>query len=413
MGAAASDVGVVRGRGDAARRPIRAAAKRAAAPDPGPGRGRGLRELDLCRRHHLCDRGTGRGAAADCRNRAGAAPAVFGRHGGRRRAGGLPRRAVPAQSAHGGCRARRRQSDRRSSFCRARRDVSGGASPCIGLAGLLAGSVADRISGDLCGGRYRAGRDAAKRRAAAGKTRDRSIGLSRRCRTVGVVALGQHGRRQQRSRAARGVAGRFGSDRGSGGGNDAAAAARRDRRHRARRAGSEPAGHRLDDKLQCRRHAGDGRRGFRANAGAVAGGAPLRRADRARRQQSAVPAGFDAVAGQYVVGAVGEPQLLLRRPRIGAGAGAVIERNARNDQCPVHSRVRRRGHAGRRRRHGEKIRLRRRRRRAAGQGLEQRSVRCESRLSLWRKIATADGGFTWPSRSTARYCVSFKFPRTN
>ena len=59
MGAAASDVGVMRGRGDAAGRPLRAAAKRAAAVGAGPGRGGGLRELDLCGRHHLCDRGTG------------------------------------------------------------------------------------------------------------------------------------------------------------------------------------------------------------------------------------------------------------------------------------------------------------------------------------------------------------------
>jgi hypothetical protein len=78
-----------------------------AAPDPGPGRGRRLRELDLCRRHHLCDRGTGGGAVAACRNRAGAALAVLCRHGGRRRVGGLPRRAVFEQSAHGGRRARR------------------------------------------------------------------------------------------------------------------------------------------------------------------------------------------------------------------------------------------------------------------------------------------------------------------
>ena len=42
VGAAASDVGVVRGGGDAAHSPIRAAAKRAAALDAGPGRGRGL-----------------------------------------------------------------------------------------------------------------------------------------------------------------------------------------------------------------------------------------------------------------------------------------------------------------------------------------------------------------------------------
>ncbi len=77
VGAAASDVGVVRGDGDAAHRPLCAAAKRAAARDPGPHRGGRLRELDLCRRHHLCDRRTGGGAVALCRNRAGAAAAVL------------------------------------------------------------------------------------------------------------------------------------------------------------------------------------------------------------------------------------------------------------------------------------------------------------------------------------------------
>ena len=59
MGAAASDVGVMRGGGDAAGCPLRAAAKRAVAVGTGPGRGRGLRKLDLCGRHHLCGRGTG------------------------------------------------------------------------------------------------------------------------------------------------------------------------------------------------------------------------------------------------------------------------------------------------------------------------------------------------------------------
>ena len=67
------------------------------------------------------------------------------------------------------------------------------------------------------------------------------------CRTVGVLALGQHARRQQRSRAARRVAGRFGSDRGSGGGIDALAAARRDRRNGDRRACPQPAGYGCDD----------------------------------------------------------------------------------------------------------------------------------------------------------------------
>jgi hypothetical protein len=59
LGAAASDVGVVRGHGDAARRPIRAAAEPRAACDAGPGRGRRLRKLDLCGRRDFRDRGTG------------------------------------------------------------------------------------------------------------------------------------------------------------------------------------------------------------------------------------------------------------------------------------------------------------------------------------------------------------------
>ena len=68
-------------------------------------------------------------------------------------------------------------------------------------------------------------------------------------------------------------------------------------------------------------------------------------------------------------------------PRIGAGACAVAAAAPRRDQCPVHPRIRRRGHRGRRERHGDALRLRSCRRRAAGQSLDQRPVRRECRLS--------------------------------
>ena len=322
------------------------------------------------------------GAGADCRNRAGAALAFFCRDGGRRRAGALPRRAVPATIRS--WRWPRAVATIRSSFvilrcwarCFRRRFA-------VHWIGRPIGSCCCRSSFRPSISRAAMALVAMLRNAAMKpeKLAVAALGRSRRCRTRRVVALGQHGRRQQRSRAARGVAGASVLIA-------AAAAGMMLLPRRAVIAATAIAGLVLSlpdtaamVKLQCRRHAGGGRRGFRANAGAVAGGAPLRCADRARRQQSAVPAGFDAVAGQHVVGAAGEPQLLLCRPRIGAGVGAVIERHARNDQCPVHSRFCRRGHAARRGRHGEKIRLRCRRRRAAGQGLEQRSVRREPRLS--------------------------------
>jgi len=51
-------------------------------------------------------------------------------------------------------------------------------------------------SSHLCGGRNRADGNGAQRRAVAGKTRNCGTGLSRRGRTVGVLAFGQHARRQ-------------------------------------------------------------------------------------------------------------------------------------------------------------------------------------------------------------------------
>ena len=127
-----------------------------------------------------------------------------------------------------------------------------------------------------------------------------------------------------------------------------------DRRPRARRPGSEPARHRADAGLEYRGHAAAGRGRVCASAGSMGRGAPLRAADRARRQQSAVSARPDALAGEYFLGAAGQSQLVLCRPRIGAGVCAAAAGAPRSDQRAIHSRLRGRGHAGRCRRDGAK-----------------------------------------------------------
>ena len=70
---------------------------------------------------------------------------------------------------------------------------------------------------------------------------------------------------------------------------------------------------RSDPVVLCGRNPTGGSRICRV-ARIMGGGSPAYRARRARRQQSAVPAGYDAVAGQHFLGAAGQPAVLLCRP---------------------------------------------------------------------------------------------------
>ena len=317
--------------------------------DAGAAGGRGLRELDLDRRRRVRGRGARWPAAMLL---IAAAPAE-------RLAvsGALRRRRDP------GDRPRLRRSCTTSSW---RRDCGAGGSPIavvplrgarrtgfpIGCAAFsicrpLAGVSADRISGDLRHRRCRAGGAVCDARSRSGDRRQAAFMALRGCSRLPAlsfsVAAGQHARRQQRSRLARGAAGgrwcsrsspRPGLRAGSRRGAWAAAAAASPRsllglpdggraRPRATRSGMLRAG----------------RQGVRADAGDVGGGAPARRARRAGRQQSAVPAGHDAMAGQHLLGAAGGPPLLLCRPRARARLRVAAARAPRRDRRAVHPRV--------------------------------------------------------------------------
>ena len=197
---------------------------------------------------------------------------------------------------------------------------------------------------------------------------------------------------------------------------------RRNARRRAARASiaaigawrprSQPAGHRANDARRISTARRDRTKRFRAVARTMGGGAPLCAAERACRQQSALPAGPDAVAGEYFLGAARQSQLLLCRPRNGAGLCAAAAGTPRGDQCAIHSRVCRRRHAGRRRRHGEGLWLRCRRGGAAGWRLGQRSVRREPGLPPGRSARRALEDLRAESRSSPAG-RPLKFRRTN
>ena len=136
---------------------------------------------------------------------------------------------------------------------------------------------------------------------------------------------------------------------------------------------------------QHRRRAEARRPNLGANARTVGRGEALRSARRAGRQQSAVPPRRHPLAGEHFLGVARQPQFLLCRARNGARLRAAAAAATRRDRYPVHPCLCRRGHRGRRERHGDALWLRGRRRRAARQSLEQRPVRREPRLSLGGK----------------------------
>ena len=176
---------------------------------------------------------------------------------------------------------------------------------------------------------------------APGQARRRGIGLPCRRGAFGVMAADEPCRLEQRPRAARHFAGAGDPDRGCCGRRHARSPPRPDCRRRSGRPRSHAARHREDAPLQYRRHAGPGRQCLRANAGAVAGGAPLRAADRARRQQSTIPAGPDAMAGEFKLGTAWPAQLMLCRARTGADLRAVDHGTPRGDRRAVRPGVRR------------------------------------------------------------------------
>ena len=95
-----------------------------------------------------------------------------------------------------------------------------------------------------------------------------------------------------------------------------------------------------------------GGQNFRESSGNMGGGAPLRRAKRSRRQQSAVPRRRDPVAGEYFLGFAGQPQLVLCKPRSGGSVCTAVAGASCGDQRPVRQGVRRRRLSGRRARDG-------------------------------------------------------------
>ncbi len=249
MGAAASDVGVVRGRGDAAARPLRATAKPCAAFDAGFNRGRRFRKLDLCRRRDIRDRGLGLRAHPVRRRATQAADPLRSGPGD----GGaywppvLPRRssAINWQRSPRAATAIRSSSSplrRCLATCfrnRLRRVLDLPAYWLLLLpiefpATYLAGTIALAVM---------------LRRAAPGAEKTAAMVFAALAAdgSLCFMAACQHGRRQQRSGAARGPARRDDSDRRRGCGNsDGVALPRLDRRARAWRACSQPAGYRAD-----------------------------------------------------------------------------------------------------------------------------------------------------------------------
>ena len=160
------------------------------------------------------------------------------------------------------------------------------------------------------------------------------------------------------------------------------AAPRTDRGDGARRARSQPARHRGDDPLQRRRHGGAGRRGFsrrRRNYGPRCAAMP--------RPTRASPTIRSILQDLTPWPANMSWALLADRSSCFAGRELALafaplppdRREAINAQfIRVFAGT---GHGRRCRRHGEEIWLRCRRRRAAGRGLEQRSVCRKPRLS--------------------------------
>ena len=247
-------------------------------------------------------------------------------------------------------------SDHYRSFRRARRFVSAHAAPRARPAGLLAHSAAARVSGDLHRRRDRARRHAAdiarrgwKKPPSRSSSRSPAPGSS--SRGFWSARIGDNNDLGLRAVLPAAMVLIIGT----------AAAMMRAPRRVDRRCGAW-AGSRSACPTPSRwlrynldRIAGRGRANFRAGAGIMGRGAPPCAADRARRQQSAVPAGPDAVAGEHVLGAARRSQLVLCRARNGACLCAFAAGSPRGDQRAIHPRLRRAWQRRRRRRHGEAI----------------------------------------------------------
>ena len=117
------------------------------------------------------------------------------------------------------------------------------------------------------------------------------------------------------------------------------------------------------------------RQGLRHHAGALAGGAAARGAQRARRQQSVFPGGTDAVAGQHFLGAAGEPALVLCRQHLRAAVQRAVGAARRAHRSAIRARLSRARRRRRRPADGGAISLHAGRAHAGGRRLEPRSVR--------------------------------------